>query len=137
MKYTFINKAGNEQTIEIPQEYIDQQRKSLKCDIKEACELYLFDEGYAEDEVVNELNAKADAGKRKKPKRKPDYIKRALIQHIYESINEIAGLYGEDGNEIAGPADNVTVTNIERIVQFVVNDDVYELTLSKKRKPKA
>ena len=31
---------------------------------------------------------------------------------------------------------NVQVTNIERIIAFSIGDDNYELTLSKKRKPK-
>ena len=133
MKYTFKNIAGNTQTIDVPQEYIDRTRKSLNCSAVEACELYVYDEGFVEDEIANELNAKAGAQKKRKgPKRKEDAVKRALIEYVRKMIVKTDTMLDADF-----AVDNITVINPERIVRFNINDDVYELTLSRKRKPKA
>lgn len=132
MKYTFINAAGSEQTVNVPQEYIDQQIRSLNCSAVEACELYVFDEGLIEDETANELNAKAAGTKKRRgPKRKEDPIKRTLIEYLRKMMVKTDTLIDEFS------AEDVIVTNPERIVQFKINDDVYEVTLSRKRKPKS
>ena len=138
VKYTFVNKNKQEQTIDIPEEFIVRTRRALGCDIKEACEIYLSDEGYIDNEVVDEINAIVNENKKRRgPKRKPDYIKQALIASIYEDLQQIDGLLDPDGEEIADGPQNITITNPERIVQFSINDDTYEITLSRKRKPKA
>lgn len=133
MKYMFINKNGNQQSVEIPQEYIDRTMRSLGCDKHEACELYLSDEGYIENAEAVELNAKATKKKRKAPQRKEDPIKRALISYLLDCIDGKA-LPTKDGMYVC---DDAVITNPERIVQFKIDDDTYELTLSRKRKPKA
>lgn len=131
MKYSFINAAGAEQTVDVPQDYINQQMRSLNCSAVEACELYVFDEGLTEDETVNELNAKAAGTKKRRgPKRKEDPIKRALIEYLRKMMVKTDTLIDEF------TAEDVTVTNPERIVQFKIDDDVYEITLSRKRKLK-
>ena len=133
MKYTFKNIAGHQQTIEVPQEYIDRTRRSLNCSAIEACELYVYDEGYIEDETANELNAKAGTQKKRKgPARKPDPVKRALIDFLQKMMIKTDTFLDADF-----VIDSVTVTNPERIVRFTIDDDVYELTLSRKRKSKA
>ena len=133
LKYTFINIAGHEQTVDVPQEYIDRTRKSLHCSVEEACDLYVYDEGLTEDETANELNAKADTQKKRKgPARKEDPIKRDLIEYLRKMIVKTDTMLDADFK-----VSNVTIINPERIVQFKINDDVYEVTLSRKRKPKA
>lgn len=96
--------------------------------------MYLSDEGYISNDVVEELNAKAKSAKvgagaerkqRKAPTRKPDEIKRAMIAALAEFV-------GSQDN-----VENCEVTNIERIIAFSIADDNYELVLQKKRKPKA
>ena len=57
--------------------------------------------------------------------RKPDEKKRMLIAGMAKYIAEA---YAE--------VENVEVTNIERVIAFNIGDDKYEITLSKKRKPK-
>ena len=134
MKYTFINKNRQEQTIDVPEEFIVRTRRSLGCDIKEACEIYLSDEGYIDNEVVQEINEIVNAGKKKiNRKRKEDPVKRALVQYIFECIDGKAFSL-EDGTIVCG---NAAITNPERIVRFDIDDDTYEITLSRKRKPKA
>lgn len=131
MQYTFINSLGKKQTINVPQEYIDKQRQSLGCSVKEACELYAFDEGYADNETANELNDKATkSSKRKGRKRKPDAVKRALIEYLMECIDGKA-FATADGMNVC---EDAGIINPERIIQFMIGDDTYEITLSKKRK---
>lgn len=133
MKCTFVNKNNEEQTIEIPQEFIDRTRQSLGCDVREACQIYLSDEGYIENDYVEFLNAKANGGKKRKgPKRKEDPVKRALVQYLFEAIDGKA-FSMKDGTIVC---DNAAVMNPERIVRFDIGDDTYEITLSRKRKPK-
>ena len=141
MKHTFITEAGTEKTINIPDEVLTQGRKE-QLTVKETIERYLSDEGYIVDPTVAELTSKAKANKvngagrqqsdgkrkRKAPQRKPDYTKRAVIEILADVIREmdITGMTPHD----------VEVTNIERMIAFSLGDDKYEVTLSKKRKPK-
>ena len=140
MKHTFITAEGREKTINIPDEVLTQGRKE-KLSVAETIERYLSDEGYVVDPVVAELTAKAKANgvnnagrvqgekkKRKAPVRKPDYTKRAIIEILADVVKDmtITDLTPHD----------VEVTNIERMIAFSIGEDKYELTLSKKRKPK-
>lgn len=132
MKYTFINQKGEQQTVVIPEEVITKHKRSLGCNTKEAIELFLFDEGYIDNAEVDKLTDKASQnkyqmrakgdGKRKAPSRKPDEIKRGLIDNLHKHLLDLDHI------------DNVEVTNPERIIAFTIGDDNYELTLSKKRK---
>ena len=131
MKYTFMNKEGRPQQINIPEEYIARTRKSLNCSNKEAIELYLSDEGYIDNSTVQELTEKAkgqghreSSGKKRTVTRKPDLFKRAMIQNLYEYISSLPDVR------------DCEVMNVERIVRFAAGDEEYEVTLSKKRKPK-
>lgn len=135
MKYTF-DYQGKEKTINIPDEVFVQGRKE-GLSMADTIERYLSDEGYIVDETVVALTEKAKANKvntaghvqgtkkRKAPERKPDMVKRALVAALNDFMCEYDG------------AENVEVTNIERMIVFSIGEDKYELTLSKKRKPKA
>lgn len=140
MKHTFITAEGREKTINIPDEVLMQGRKE-HLTVKETIDRYLSDEGYVVDETVAELTAKAKtngvntAGRatgekkaRKAPQRKPDYTKRAIVELLAEVVKDMTV-------DNATPRD-VEVTNIERMIAFSLGDDKYEITLSKKRKPK-
>lgn len=134
MKYTFMTAEGIEKTVNIGEDVLAQgKREGLN--VRETIERFLSDEGYIVDPTVAELTTKAknngvnnagktSSGKRKPPTRKPDEVKRALIVALNDFMCDYAG------------ATDVTVTNIERIIAFSIGDDNYELTLSKKRKPK-
>ena len=136
MKYTFTNIDGKQKTINIGEDvFVQGRREGLST--REIIDRYLSDEGYVVDPTVRELTEKAksngvnnagkvSSGKRKAPTRKPDLVKRMLIEGLSKYMSEA---YAE--------VKNVQVTNIERIIAFSIGDDNYELTLSKKRKPKA
>lgn len=136
MKHTFVTADGTEKTVNISDEVLQQGRKE-GLSVKQTIERYLSDEGYVVNEVVAELTQKAKANgvnnagraagskaKRKAPTRKPDDNKRMLIKALENCLSTL------------GPCENVQVTNIERMIAFSIGEDKYEVTLSKKRKPK-
>lgn len=136
MKYTFIN-GEKQQTVEIPDEIIKKHKRTLGCTTSEAINLFLFDEGYIKNEEVTKLTNKAKANgagkvkigcKRKSPSRKPDEVKRTLIQSFYQYLMSDA---------LGVSVQEVEVTNQERVIAFAIGEDNYEITLSKKRKAKA
>lgn len=141
LKHTFINADGKPKTVTIPDEVLAQGRKE-RLSVSETIERFLSDEGYVVNDTVAELTGKAKANgvngagrqssdtkkKRKAPVRKPDQVKRDLIELLAETLRNPAPLPHK--------VKDVQVTNIERIIAFSIGDDKYELTLSKKRKPK-
>ena len=128
MKYTFTDKDGKQRTVNIPDEDIRRSKSALGLSNKEAIDMWLVDEGYLTNSVVEELNAKAKANgvsagtKKRTVHRKEDPVKRALIASLFDYIQEYAGVA------------NAAVRNPERIISFTLGDDTYEITLSKKRK---
>ena len=136
MKYTFIDDHGTERSIKIPGAVLTQgKREGLS--VQETCLRYLEDEGLIENEEVAKLTAKAKANKvgvtgerkpRKAPTRKPDDTKRALIEMIHSTL-----LADENSLGIK----DVEILKVERLIAFAIGEDKYEITLSKKRKPKA
>lgn len=60
-------------------------------------------------------------------KRKENPTKRNIIKEIATFLNEIC--------EVC--PDFVEITNPERVIRMTMGEDVYEITLSQKRKPKA
>ena len=128
MKYTFADKDGKQRTVNIPDDDIKRAKSAYGLSNKEAIDMWLVDEGYLENPVVEELNAKAKANgvgagtKKRTVRRKEDPVKRALIASLFDCIQEYAGV------------ESATVRNPERIISFSLGDDTYEITLSKKRK---
>ena len=128
MKYTFADKDGKQRTVNIPDDDIKRAKSAYGLSNKEAIDMWLVDEGYLSDPVVEELTAKAKVNgpraetKKRTVRRKEDPVKRALIASLFDFIT----LY--DGVEVS------QIVNPERIVSFTIGDDTYEITLSKKRK---
>lgn len=147
MKYTFTADNGKEKTVSIPDDYIRTNKKNLGLTTKEAIELWLFDNDYIENAEADALTQAALASKganvrvggkspRKTPVRKPDYTKRTLISEIKNSLEGLV-LDVEGAGSGSTEVSNISIPNLERVVRFELGDDTYELTLSKKRKPKA
>ena len=136
IKHTF-EYNGNEKTVTITDE-VQRQGRADGLSLVETIERYLSDEGYIVNDTVTALTEKAKANgvntagrnqaaikkKRKAPERKPDETKRMLIAALNNTLSTL------------GYCEDVEVTNIERMIKFRVNDDKFELTLGKKRKPK-
>ena len=128
MKYTFADKDGKQRTVNIPDDDIKRAKSAYGLSNKEAIDMWLVDEGYLENPVVEELNAKAKANgvkggsKKRTVRRKEDPIKRALIVSLFDCILTCNGV------------ESAEIRNPERIISFSLGDDTYEITLSKKRK---
>ena len=128
MKYTFADKDGKQRTVNIPDDDIKRAKSAYGLSNKEAIDMWLVDEGYLTDPVVEELNAKAKANgvkggsKKRTVRRKEDPIKRQLIATLFDSLKIWDGIY------------NAEIRNPERIISFSLGHDTYEITLSKKRK---
>lgn len=133
----------NGKTINIPDEVINKSMTNLGLDKAGAIELYLFDEGLVGNDEAEAMTAKAkavgpitrnqaDKPKRKAPERKPDLLKRELIEKIAASVEiDVEQISAESGKTYT-----LEVTNIERMIAFTIGDEKFELTLTKKRKPK-
>lgn len=144
MKYTFTADNGKEKTVSIPDDYIRVNKKNLGLTTKEAIDLWLFDNDYIDNAeadaltqavVANKGHRVGGGSKRKAPVRKPDYIKRTLISEIKNSLEGLV-LNAESEGYNSIEVSDISIPNVERVVRFQLGDDTYELTLSKKRKPK-
>lgn len=129
MTYNFNGKS-----IRIPDAEIKGHMDALNISKDEAIQLWLEDEGYLENEVVEELTAKAKANKvsheakstapRKtvKRERKPDEEKENLIEMLANCL-KTAGFETE-------------ITNKSKIIEFNVGENHYKLDLIRQRAPK-
>lgn len=129
MRYDF-----NGKTINIPDAELEKSMKLLRLSKEEAIEMYLEDEGYLENEEVEELTKKAKANKinheakadkpRKavKRERKPDVEKENIIIML--------------ANRLIEANFEVEITNKSKIIEFSVGENHYKLDLIKKRPPK-
>lgn len=125
----------NEKNINIPDDEINVSMKNLQLTKDEAIQMWLDDNGYSTNEVVEELTAKAKKNKtvvheakankpRKEVKRerKPDEEKESIIRFLADAL------------KICG--DSIEITNKSKIIEFSVGENHYKLDLIKKRTPK-
>lgn len=128
----------NGKTVTISDAEVEKQMKALGIDKEEAIELVLMDNDLIEDEAAAEMTAKAKAAgvgakatgerkERKAPERKPDIVKRELIEAIFMTLVH---------DDKFGNVKNESITNIERMIAFEIGTEKFELTLTKKRAPK-
>ena len=126
MKYNFNGKEIN-----IPEAEIQHNMKALGISEEEAIDMWLDDNDYTENEVVEELTKKAKSVKRyeqaEKPRkktvkeRKVDEEKKHLINILVTSLN--------------GEVSNISVKN-EAEISFICNENSYTIKLVKHRPPK-
>ena len=130
MRYTFNGKG-----ITIPDKDLENSMKAFGISKEEAIQLWLEDEGYLENEIVEELTEKAKVNKiqhearsvkpstEKKPReRKPDEEKEKLIEMLASCLKN-NGISAE-------------ITNKSKIIEFVIGENHYKLDLIKQRPPK-
>lgn len=119
-------------------------KQGLKCSTKEACRIWLEDEGKLQNAEQNTLDAKAkkvkiDHGavsaevieRKFTPRPKSDKPKTAKANPTKEKIiADIAEL-------LNGFCENVQVTNKAKIIEFSMGGNDFKIDLTQKRKPKA
>lgn len=133
MNYTFTDKKGKTRSIDVPEDYIITQCMALGITTPEALELYAYDQGYvSNDDAVQVKEEVRPRGKGKRT-RKPNEVKRAVISSIYDYFcsGQVDDALSALNLSTLGTID---VINKERIISFTIEDDTYDLTLSKKRK---
>ena len=117
LKNTFTDKDGVERTVIIPAEVFRNARRE-KISNKVAIQRYLASEGYLDKTAVEET-AKAETS-RKRPTRKPNDTKRGIVDLLNSAVTEAFGA--------------TEVINPERQFRFVIDGNIYEVTLVQKRK---
>lgn len=143
MKY----ELDNGRTINIPDKDIERLQKSLKISYNEAVYTWLVDEGYFEDETVEELSEKAKKNritgtihqakaensqkKERKPREKKENpLKKQIISGIHDYfLDEIGHIFPK--NTI------ITVRNNEKYIDLEINDRSFTINLVEHRKKKA
>jgi len=65
--------------------------------------------------------------------RKPDNAKREIINTIFTNIDRV--IFTDD-KDVDHYVKGQTITNPEREIKFMLNDEQYSITLTKHRKPK-
>jgi len=131
----------NGKNIRIPDAEITEYMKSLNLPKDEAIKVWLEDEGYLENEVVEELTKKAKENKinheakSEKPRktvrkeRKPDEEKEKLIEIFANCLLNTAD--NSDFN-----INSVKITNKSKVIEFNVGENHYKLDLIRQRPPK-
>lgn len=131
----------NGKNLRIPDEDLKRNMEILHLTKDEAIQLWLEDEGYLENAVVEELTAKAKTNKisreaksdkpRKQVKRerKPDLEKEKIIDILANCLIDNADVLKLDANA-------VEIVNKGKIIEFTVGENHYKLDLIKKRAKK-
>ena len=126
MKYNF-----NSKEINIPDTEIQHNMKALGISEKEAIDMWLDDNDYTENEVVEELTKKAKTIKRYEQANKPRKKVTKERKVDEEKKNLINILVTALGNEVS----NISVKN-EAEISFICNENSYTIKLVKHRPPK-
>jgi len=125
----------NGKNIRIPDDQLEKNMRILEISKDEAIQMWLEDEGYLENEVVEELTkkakengtakVKAKSDKARKPvkrERKPDEEKEKIIEILSNALKN-EGIAAE-------------ITNKSKIIEFSIENNHYKIDLIKKRPPK-
>lgn len=116
LRYTFTDKNGQSQVAEIPAEVLRKGRRKGQSN-KDTILIYLAEQGFAVDAP------KVEQKKRTARPRKADKQKQSIINVLVDAMQQQGNI-------------KINVINDERQFQFEVDDELYEVTLVKKRKPK-
>ena len=114
MHYKFIDKDGQTQEIDIPAKVLRSGKREGLSN-RETMMRYCAEQGFNVDAPA------AKSKPKRKVTRKPDEQKRMIIEMVGQTLSEL----GE-----------VNILNEERQLQIAIDEDLFELTLVKKRKPK-
>lgn len=127
-------------TVRVPNEAIERNMAILKISKQEAVDLWLYDEGYIDNEEADALTAKAKDNRvtatvhkaksteyKQKTQRervvKADPTKEGIISAIAEMLPSVN-------------AENVVIANKGKLITFTIGADSYKLDLIRQRPPK-
>lgn len=127
-------------TVRVPNEAIERNMAILKISKQEAVDLWLYDEGYIDNEEADALTAKAKDNRvtatvhkaksteykqktQKERVAKADPTKEGIISAIAEMLPSVN-------------AENVVIANKGKLIIFTIGADSYKLDLIRQRPPK-
>jgi hypothetical protein len=132
-----MKKLVNGKNVNISDDIIKKYMKTLELTEEEAIQTYLEEEGYLENEEVEEMTKKAKTNKtdkivvqskveKKKTERKPteNLLKQAIIEDIYKFLAQNGTLY------------NVKVVNKTKTIDFYAENKYFSLNLVEHRPKK-
>ena len=135
----------NGKNIRIPDEEIKKNMQILEISQDEALRMYLEDEGYLKNEIVEKLTkkakengaakVKAKSDKVRKPvkrERKPDEEKELIIDILANTLLEKS-----EEKVINIDINSIKVVNKGKIIEFSIGENNYKLDLIKKRPKKS
>lgn len=128
-------------TVRVPNEAIAKNMALLKISKQEAVDLWLYDEGYIDNEYADALTAKAKENKvtgtvhkaksteyKQKTQRervvKEDKVKEDIIQAVADMLPNLN-------------AENVVIEKKGKLITFTVGTDKFKFDLIRQRPPKA
>lgn len=127
----------NNKMVSIPKKEVERLQNKLHLTENEAIDLYLTDNDYKTNEIVQELtqkakenksivhNAKSEKERKKRtvePKKNP--IKEEIIQNIFNYLKNSCGI------------DNILITNSSKLIEFSYQNKNFKLDLIEKREKK-
>jgi hypothetical protein len=130
----------NGRTVRVPNEAIERNMAILKISKQEAVDLWLYDEGYIDNEEADALTAKAKDNRvtatvhkaksteykqktQKERVAKADPTKEGIISAIAEMLPNVN-------------AENVVIANKGKLITFTIGAESYKLDLIRQRPPK-
>ena len=132
-----MKKMVNGKNVNIPDDTIKKYMEILELTEEEAIQTYLEEEGYLENEEVEEMTKKAKINKtdkivvqskaeKKKTERKPteNPLKQAIIEDIYKFLTQNGTLY------------NIKVVNKTKTIDFYAENKYFSLNLVEHRPKK-
>lgn len=127
----------NNKMVSIPKKEVERLQNKLHLTENEAIDLYLTDNDYKTNEIVQELtqkakenksivhNAKSEKERKKRtvePKKNP--VKEEIIHNIFNYLKNSCGI------------DNILITNSSKLIEFSYQNKNFKLDLIEKREKK-
>lgn len=117
--------------IKIPDSEIEIAIKNLGITKSEAIEMYLEDNGYLENEQVEQLTKKAKENKAVQHKAKSEKPKKETVKRERKPDEEKTKLISLLADFIKSLGYETTITNATKIIEFVVGENHYKIDLIK------
>ena len=130
----------NGKSIKIPDAEIEKSMKALELSREEAIQMWLEDEGYLENEEQQALDAKAKASRITatihQASAKDKTVKKTQKERVQKEDTIKEMVIAEIANFLPKFAENIQILNKNKLISFQIGEDLFELDLKRKRKPK-
>lgn len=126
----------NGKTFKIDSKWVENSMTALELDEFSTIEMWLEDNDYLENEELNELDEFAKANKVKVKAETPTAKKKTQRERVVKENPEKEKLISNIAETLQSIAENVTITNKSKLIEFKIGENEYKVDLICKRKPK-